>query len=136
MAGFAAPILRLHYPRQGFQGFGLRILRLRYPGRKLIAVFEPRTSSSKRKVFQDRYTEALKNADVTVIINPVPTGATEDSIDTLQIQEVLRSHDKGAYSVLSALEALNVVLENTNSNDVTVFMSSGDLDGIPLKFLM
>ena len=115
----------------------LQALKMRYPDRRLVAVFEPRSASSKRKVFQDRYAEALRNADVTVIINPIPKDAFDitDAIDTIQIQNVLREHRKDAHSVISALEALDIVSKNSTANDVVVFMSSGDLDGIPFKFL-
>jgi UDP-N-acetylmuramate: L-alanyl-gamma-D-glutamyl-meso-diaminopimelate ligase len=45
--------------------------RARYPGRRLIAIFEPRTNTSRRALFQQRYAEAFDGADV-VIVRAVP----------------------------------------------------------------
>ena len=40
----------------------LRALKLRYPDRNLVAVFEPRSATSRRKVFQKDYAEAFGEA--------------------------------------------------------------------------
>ena len=45
----------------------LRGLRNRYPERRLVAVFEPRSWSSRLAVFQDEYTNAFQSADYVVI---------------------------------------------------------------------
>src|SRR5262249_7220847 len=42
-------------------------MRLRYPKRRLWAVFEPRSNTSRRKVFQSEYGDALAAADRVVI---------------------------------------------------------------------
>ena len=41
----------------------LAALRARYPGRRLCAVFEPRSNTSRRRVFQHDYFDALALAD-------------------------------------------------------------------------
>ncbi|MBA2706011.1 MAG: UDP-N-acetylmuramate:L-alanyl-gamma-D-glutamyl-meso-diaminopimelate ligase, partial [Blastocatellia bacterium] len=45
----------------------LRGLRNRYPSRRLIAVFEPRSWSSRLAVFQDEYANAFRDADYVLI---------------------------------------------------------------------
>ncbi|HJQ82481.1 MAG TPA: Mur ligase domain-containing protein, partial [Candidatus Binatia bacterium] len=45
----------------------LAALRLRYPGRRLRAVFEPRSNTSRRRVFQDEFVTALAAADEAVL---------------------------------------------------------------------
>jgi UDP-N-acetylmuramate: L-alanyl-gamma-D-glutamyl-meso-diaminopimelate ligase len=45
----------------------LRALRQRYKGRRLVAVFEPRSWSSRLAVFQQDYVEALGQADYVVV---------------------------------------------------------------------
>src|SRR4051812_4445834 len=45
----------------------LQALRGRYPGRKLWAVFEPRSNTLRRKVFQHELVESLRNADEVVM---------------------------------------------------------------------
>src|SRR5581483_3180423 len=45
----------------------LRALAQRYPNRRLVAVFEPRTWASRKKVFQDDYARAFDPAGYIVI---------------------------------------------------------------------
>ncbi|NMB75665.1 MAG: UDP-N-acetylmuramate:L-alanyl-gamma-D-glutamyl-meso-diaminopimelate ligase [Myxococcales bacterium] len=44
--------------------------RLRYPGRHLVAVFEPRTNTSRRAVFQQEYRTAFDGADEVILVPP------------------------------------------------------------------
>ena len=48
-------------------GMTIDAVRLRFPGRKIIAVFEPRSATSSRAVFQDAYPEAFARADEVLI---------------------------------------------------------------------
>ena len=43
-----------------------------YGDRRLIVVFEPRTNSSRRRVFQDAYTECFDDADLVLVKEPEP----------------------------------------------------------------
>src|SRR5437773_1433734 len=45
----------------------LAALRARYPGRRLRAVFEPRSNTSRRRVFQEAFIDALAGADEAVL---------------------------------------------------------------------
>src|SRR5207249_4475635 len=45
----------------------LKALRQRYPDNRLIAVFEPRSRSSRLAIFEDRYKEAFQHADQVII---------------------------------------------------------------------
>lgn len=51
-------------------GVTLEALRLRFGERRLWAIFEPRSNTSRRNVFQDAYAEAFGAADVVVIAPP------------------------------------------------------------------
>ncbi len=48
----------------------LEALRLRFGGRRLWAIFEPRSNSSRRNIFQDAYAESFGAADLVVIAPP------------------------------------------------------------------
>ena len=52
----------------------IEAVRSRYSGRRIVAVFEPRTNTSRRAVFQQRYAEAFDAADRVVVALP-PQGA-------------------------------------------------------------
>src|SRR5262249_47378181 len=45
----------------------LRALRKRFPKRRLIAVYEPRSATSRRKTFQAEYVEAFAFADEVIV---------------------------------------------------------------------
>lgn len=117
--------------------FTLDGLRLRYPGKRLLAIFEPRSSSSIRKVFEERYIEALEKADVSIIISPVfkETDDRKNCVDVVHIAENLKSKGHISYGTTSFEETLDTLSKIVSANDVVVFMSSGDMDGIPQKFL-
>src|SRR5207247_11464060 len=48
----------------------LAALRLRYPERRLRAVFEPRSNTSRRRIFQEEFCRALAAADEVVLAEP------------------------------------------------------------------
>ncbi|MGC2434283.1 MAG: Mur ligase family protein, partial [Desulfobaccales bacterium] len=48
----------------------LAAVRQGYPGRRLLAVFEPRTNTSRRRVFQEPYAAAFKDADLVLVREP------------------------------------------------------------------
>ena len=111
-------------------------LRLRSPKRRLVVVFEPRSASSKRKVFESRYGESLRQAEVSIIITPVIKDATDsDVIDTSNIKRALESFGRLAYEIPNPHEFLNIAPGVIKAGDVVIFMSSGDLGGVPIKFL-
>ena len=48
----------------------LAAVRQGYPGRRLVAVFEPRTNTSRRRIFQAPYAAAFKDADLILVREP------------------------------------------------------------------
>jgi len=114
----------------------LKGLRLGYPDRRFVTIFEPRSASSKRKVFQNDYVKSLSVSDVSIVICPQNILAgTEDVIDVNMVKEGIVSSGKYAYSVTTHDEALNTLKKISKPGDLVVFMSSGDMDKIPFSFL-
>jgi len=60
----------------------------RFPGRRIVAVFEPRSNSSRRKVFEDGYKTALLHADAVFLSTP-PFRHNDDVSDFMDIAAVL-----------------------------------------------
>lgn len=111
-------------------------LKMRYPDRKIVAVFEPRSASSKRKIFETRYAEALAKADIAIIINPENQTIPEsDQINIFNVKKAIDSFGKKSWEAKSNDEALDIVIKIASHKDVILFMSSGDMNGIPNKFL-
>jgi UDP-N-acetylmuramate: L-alanyl-gamma-D-glutamyl-meso-diaminopimelate ligase len=104
---------------------------------KLIAVFEPRSATSRRNVFQDEFVHALAAADEVVI-----AGVFEaEKIPPHQrlapdlIAQTLR--DRGTSAVY--LEEFDAVLQHLldicQPSDTVVIMSSGGFGGLHQKLL-
>ena len=67
----------------------LRGLRNRYRGRRLIAVFEPRSWSSRLAVFQDEYADAFAAADYVVIASVFDSQKVSEKGKTLDTDKLI-----------------------------------------------
>lgn len=112
----------------------LAALRQRYPRRRLWALFEPRSNTSRRKVFQRDYATALAQADRVVI------GAVfqkqSDAISAAemfspdQLVEDLCAAGTVAHIGATAEGISRMVTDAVAPNDVVVIMSNGDFGGL------
>jgi UDP-N-acetylmuramate: L-alanyl-gamma-D-glutamyl-meso-diaminopimelate ligase len=110
-------------------------LRLRYPGRRLRAVFEPRSNTSRRRVFQREFADALARADEAVLAavftkpgDPIPA---EERLDPAEIVADVAARGTPA-RLLDGVPAIRDYLLTTSvSGDVVVIMSNGAFGGLP-----
>jgi UDP-N-acetylmuramate: L-alanyl-gamma-D-glutamyl-meso-diaminopimelate ligase len=116
-------------------------VRARYPGRRIVAVFEPRTNTSRRAVFQADYVLALRGADRVVIAEPPPGAiysATGEVTEFLSVDAVARElRMAGAPAeVLPGADAIAARLAATCApGDVVLVMSNGGFDNVWEKLL-
>jgi UDP-N-acetylmuramate: L-alanyl-gamma-D-glutamyl-meso-diaminopimelate ligase len=108
----------------------LKGVREAYPGRRLLAVFEPRTNTSRRKIFQQPYAESFGDADVVLIREPsdlwkVPP---EEQFSAFQLVKDLVAQDKKAFYFPDTDKLLNGLLRGLEHDDVVLIMSNGDFD--------
>src|SRR5207244_7732428 len=106
----------------------LAALRLRYPGRRLRAVFEPRSNTSRRRVFQADFVSALAVADEAVLAavfakpgDPIPPAerlAPETIVADLERRGVPARTIDGVPAIRDYL------LASTRPGDVVVIMST------------
>lgn len=116
----------------------LRGLRSRYSGRRLIAVFEPRSWSSRLAVFQEQYAEAFNAADYVVIAEVFDGGKALEKGKTLDTQKLIADVSKGgkpAYALPNATAIIQHLLPQLREGDVVAVMSNGGFDGIHEKLL-
>ena len=115
----------------------IHALRLFYPERRLIAVFEPRTNSSRRKVFQDAYAAAFDEAHCVCIKEPPGMDAIPeaDRLDASQLVHEISSRGKEALHFTTAAELLRFLLEYCSPGDLALCMSNGSFDGLPQDLL-
>jgi UDP-N-acetylmuramate: L-alanyl-gamma-D-glutamyl-meso-diaminopimelate ligase len=104
-----------------------------YPGRRLWALFEPRSNSSRRRIFQQAYSEAFDRADVIAIKEPPDPGKVpaDERLDIKRLVADIRSRGGDAYSFAAADSMLDLVQEHWLPGDVILAMSNGDFDGVP-----
>ncbi|HUK55400.1 MAG TPA: UDP-N-acetylmuramate:L-alanyl-gamma-D-glutamyl-meso-diaminopimelate ligase [Nitrospiria bacterium] len=112
-------------------------LRLRYPQRRIWAVFEPRSATSRRGVFQKEFPPAFDPANRIVIADifapeKLPAGLR---LDPKQVAGDLQRLGKEAEFIPTADEIVRVITPQLNSGDLICVMSSGGFDGIHGKLL-
>jgi UDP-N-acetylmuramate: L-alanyl-gamma-D-glutamyl-meso-diaminopimelate ligase len=116
----------------------LRALRKKYPGRRLIAVFEPRSWSSRLAVFQDQYARAFEPADYVLIANVFDSGKVLEkgrALDTDQLIADISKLDKPALSFPGANEIIEKLIPELGEGDIVAIMSNGGFGGIHEKLL-
>jgi UDP-N-acetylmuramate: L-alanyl-gamma-D-glutamyl-meso-diaminopimelate ligase len=112
-------------------------LRRKYPGRRLIAVFEPRSRTSRLRLFQNEFEEAFAQADVAVIAplyNPevVPP---DERLSPEGLVVSLRAQGREAATPSSVDEIVAYLISIARSGDVIAIMSNGGFGGIHGKLL-
>ena len=116
----------------------LQALRTKYKGRRLVAVFEPRSWSSRLAVFQEDYARAFQQADYVVIASVFDSGkATEKGrvLDTNKLIEEIRGQDKPAFQIEGADDIVTHLTPILSEGDVVAIMSNGGFGGIHDKLL-
>ena len=116
----------------------LRGLRNRYRERRLVAVFEPRSWSSRLAVFQEKYADAFAAADYVVIAEVFDSQRVADkgeSLNTRKLIEDISKQDKPAFALPDAEEIIAHLLPQLCEGDVVAIMSNGAFGGIHEKLL-
>ena len=113
----------------------LAALRLRYPGRRLRAVFEPRSNTSRRRVFQDEFVTALAAADEAVLAavfakpgDPIPP---EERLAPETIVAALARRGVAARTIDGVPAIRDYLVASARPGDVLAVMSNGAFGGLP-----
>jgi UDP-N-acetylmuramate: L-alanyl-gamma-D-glutamyl-meso-diaminopimelate ligase len=114
----------------------LSALRGGYPDRRIWAVFEPRSASSCRRVFQDDFARAFGAAD-EVIVAAVFRSSLPDSerLSAEQLVEDLRARRQSARYIAAVDDIVGTVVNEHRPGDIVVLMSNGGFGGIHRKLL-
>ena len=123
-----------HHPRAVRATLGAA--RARFPGRPLFAVFEPRTNTSRRAIFQDDYAAAFGDAD-RVYIHAVPetplysaTGPVTERLDADALARAITARGTPAFALPGADALVARTVSEVPPRAVLLVMSNGDFDGI------
>jgi UDP-N-acetylmuramate: L-alanyl-gamma-D-glutamyl-meso-diaminopimelate ligase len=116
----------------------LRALRARYRDRRLIAVFEPRSWSSRLAVFQDDYANAFAAADYVVIAAVFDSDKVTEkgrALDTRALIDAISQQGKPAFALPDAGEIVTHLVPELRNGDVVAIMSNGGFGGIHERIL-
>lgn len=110
-------------------------LRLRYPGRRLRAVFEPRSNTSRRRIFQREFADALAAADEAILAavftkasDPIPP---EERLAPETIVADIQARGTDARTLDGVETIRDYLIDSAKPGDVIAIMSNGAFGGLP-----
>ncbi len=109
----------------------------KYKSRKVFSVFEPRSATSRRKVFQKDYVDAFTKSHEVILAEAFNTSALdeENRFSSAELISDLKKQDTKA-NVFASVDAIVTYLKsNAKPTDVILIMSNGGFDGIYQKLL-
>jgi UDP-N-acetylmuramate: L-alanyl-gamma-D-glutamyl-meso-diaminopimelate ligase len=114
----------------------LAALRTGYPDRRIWAVFEPRSASSCRRVFQDDFARAFGAADEVVVAAVFRSSLPEaERLSAEQLVDDLRARKQHARYIPVIDDIVEAVVDDHQRGDIVVLMSNGGFGGIHRKLL-
>ena len=116
----------------------LKALKTKYANQRLIAVFEPRSWSSRLAVFQEKYERAFEFADYVIVAGVYDTATASGRGKILDTEELVREIGKTGKPSFGFPDADAIVAHlapELKSGDVVAVMSNGGFGGIHDKIL-
>jgi len=124
-----------HHPtaiRQTLEG-----LATHYEGCRIWALFEPRSNTTRRAIFQKEFPKAFEKAHGVVIgeVNRAADLNADERLDAERLVADLRNAGKAAFHEPSADKIIEKLRPKLSSGDVLVVLSNGSFDGLHDKLL-
>ncbi len=115
----------------------LRALRIKYPKSKVWAIFEPRTNTTRRNIFQTELVNAFADADAAVVsqIARLELLAPEERLDPERLMKDLRAAGKETAYLPDADSIVDHLVKGAQGGDVICVFSNGGFGGIHAKLL-
>ena len=125
-------------------------LRMKFGGRRLWAIFEPRSATSRRKIMQEEYQQSFDEADIAIIAPPYDQSriAKEDRLDPRELVRGIQRRGNEAFywgerpqgvtdwsTSHSAAAIADQVAANVLPEDVVAVLSNGGFGGIHKKLI-
>lgn len=110
----------------------LSAVRDRYPDRRVWALFDPRSNTTRRRIFQDQIADALARADV-VLFGPVHRAellTEEERFSPADACSRIAAKGRSADSCADHEALTTRVLDEVKSGDVVVVLSNGAFGGV------
>ena len=115
----------------------LKALRIKYPGQKIWAVFEPRTQSTRRNVFQSDFPTAFGEADQVVIAEVAFASvlSLEERLDTAKLAADLKANGKPAHFLPDVDTIVHHLGQHAQGGDVICVFTNGGFGNIHARLL-
>jgi UDP-N-acetylmuramate: L-alanyl-gamma-D-glutamyl-meso-diaminopimelate ligase len=115
----------------------LKALKMKYPDRRLISVFEPRSATSRRKVFQKEYTEAFDLADTVFIATAFDQSKIpqDQQFSSQELVDGLIHRGVNAVCFGEVDEGVKSVAASARKGDLVAVLSNGGFGGFITKLL-
>jgi len=115
----------------------LAALAAAYAGKRLVAVFEPRTNSSRRRVFQEAYADSFAGAAEVLVREPMPLAnvPAHEQFSSRQLVDDLLARGISARYFPSTEAILAHLVSTAGGGDVVAIMSNGGFDNIHQRLL-
>jgi UDP-N-acetylmuramate: L-alanyl-gamma-D-glutamyl-meso-diaminopimelate ligase len=108
-----------------------------YPGRRLVAVFEPRSHTAMRKIHQEEYAHAFRGADEAIISQPTAIAKVPEAerIDAKKMAQDITSAGTRTRWMESPDAIVAALAKEARAGDVVLAMSNGAFGGLHDKLL-
>tara|TARA_B100000459_G_C8517007_1_gene174451 strand:- start:311 stop:751 length:441 start_codon:yes stop_codon:yes gene_type:complete len=115
----------------------LKALDRRFPNRRIWAIFEPRSNTTRRNHFQTELAAALSLAKYVIVaevarLDQVPP---EERLNPEQLMEDIRSKGAEAYYLPTANDIISHIIPETQYGDILCVLSNGGFDNIHQKLI-
>jgi UDP-N-acetylmuramate: L-alanyl-gamma-D-glutamyl-meso-diaminopimelate ligase len=113
----------------------LRALRIKYPAQKIWAIFEPRSNTTRRKVFQDELAASFADADCIVIseVARLEQLAAEERLNPEKLMQDLKTSGKDAAYLPDVDAIVAHIAKHARGSDIVCVFSNGGFGGIHEK---
>lgn len=115
----------------------IRAVKPFYPNGRLVAVFEPRTNTSMRNVFQDVYPVSFDGADLVCVRKPLLLHkiAPGERFSSEKLVEDLQRLGKKAFYFPDTDAIIDFLIQEAKPGDLILIMSNGGFDNIHERLL-
>jgi UDP-N-acetylmuramate: L-alanyl-gamma-D-glutamyl-meso-diaminopimelate ligase len=108
-----------------------------WPGRRLVAVFEPRSQTAMRKIHGDEYAHAFAGADEAVLSQPTAIAKVpeDERVDAQKLARDIAATGTRARWFATPDDIVTTLAGELKSGDVVLAMSNGAFGGLHKKLL-
>ncbi len=109
----------------------------KYGDRRLLAVFEPRSNSSRRNIFQKKYATSFDGADLILIPEPpsMENIPEKERFSSSRLVEDMKKRGLKAFHSPDTDHLLGAIVREAREGDVVLIMSNGSFDHLHDRLL-